>query len=73
VLAAEIMPDHIHLFLSTLAKHSPSILINIINGTTGRRISKRFPELNIKGSIWTRAYLVATAGNVSLRNYLKLH
>ena len=65
VLATEIMPDHIHLFISTLAKYSPSILMNIIKGTTGRRISKQFPELNIKGSIWTTAYFVATAGNVS--------
>jgi putative transposase len=65
VLATEIMPDHIHLFISTLPKYSPSKLMNIIKGTTGRRISKHFPELNIKGSIWTRAYFVATAGNVS--------
>ena len=36
-----------------------------IKGTTGRRISKQFPELNIKGSVWTRAYFVATTGNLS--------
>jgi len=65
VLATEIMPDHIHLFISTLPKYSPSKLMNIIKGTTGRRISKHFPKLNIKGSVWTRAYFVATAGNVS--------
>ena len=65
VLAIEIMPDHIHLFISALPRYSPSQLMNIIKGTTGRRISKCFPELNIKGSVWTRAYFVATAGNVS--------
>ena len=65
VLATEIMPDHIHLFISALPKYSPSKLMNIIKGTTGRRISKHFPKLNIKGSVWTRAYFVATAGNVS--------
>ncbi|MCK8817625.1 IS200/IS605 family transposase [Natroniella sulfidigena] len=65
VLNTEIMSDHIHLFISALPKYSPSKLMNIIKGTTGRRISKQFPELNIKGSIWTRAYFVATAGNVS--------
>ncbi len=59
------MPDHIHLFISALPKYSPSKLMNIIKGTTGGRISKHFPELNIKGSMWTRAYFVATAGNVS--------
>jgi len=65
VLNLEIMSDHIHLFLSALPKYAPSKLMNIIKGTTGKRISKAFPELNIKGSIWTRAYFVASAGNVS--------
>ena len=65
VLSTEIVSDHIHLFISALPKYSPSKLMNIIKGTTGRRISKRFPELNIKGSVWTRAYFVATAGNAS--------
>ena len=65
VLAIEIMPNHIHLFISALPKYSPSQLMNIIKGTTGRRISKHFPKLSLKGSVWTRAYFVATAGNVS--------
>jgi len=73
VLALEIMPDHIHLFVSALPEYSPSKLMNIIKGTTAKRISKQFPDLNIKGSIWTRAYFVATAGNVSsetIRHYI---
>ena len=65
VLAVEIMPDHIHLFISALPKYSPSQLMNIIKGTTEKRIFKDFPELNIGGSVWTRAFFVATAGNVS--------
>ena len=67
------MPDHIHLFVSALPEYSPSKLMNIIKGTTAKRISKQFPDLNIKGSIWTRAYFVATAGNVSsetIRHYI---
>ena len=74
VLNTEIMPDHIHLFISALPKYSPSKLMNIIKGTTGRRISKQFPELNIKGSVWTRAYFVASAGNVNsetIRHYIE--
>jgi len=65
VLAIEVMPDHVHLFLSALPKYSPSQLMNIIKGTTGRRISKQFPDLNRKGSVWTRAYFVSSAGQVS--------
>ena len=65
MLTTEIMSEHINLFISALPKYSPSKLMNIIKGTTGRRISKHFPKLNIKGSVWTRAYFVATADNVS--------
>lgn len=50
ILALEIMPDHIHLFVSALPKYSPGKLMNIIKGTTAKRISKQFPALNIKGS-----------------------
>jgi len=59
------MPDYIHLFISALPKYSPSKLMNIIKGTTKRRISKHFPNLNIKGSVWIRAYFVAIAVSVS--------
>ena len=65
ILALEIMPDHIHLFISALPKYAPSNLMNIIKGTTGRRIAKEYPELKAKGSIWTRAYFVASTGNIS--------
>lgn len=74
VLALEIMPDHIHLFVSALPKNSPSQLMNIIKGTTGRRIAKRFPELRKRGSVWTRAYFVSSAGHVSsetIREYIE--
>lgn len=66
ILALEIMPDHIHLFISALPKYAPSELINVIKGTTGRRVAQEFPELKANGSIWTRSYFVATTGNVSL-------
>lgn len=65
VLALEIMPDHIHLFISTYPRYSPSQLMNIIKGETGKAISSKFPELKVKGSIWTKSYFVGTAGNVS--------
>ena len=65
ILALEIMPDHIHLFISALPKYSPSNLMNIIKGTAGRRVAQAFPEVKAQGSIWTRSYFVATTGNVS--------
>ena len=72
-LALEIMSDHIHLFVSALSKDSPSQLMNIIKGTTGRRIAKHFPELRKRGLIWTRAYFVSSAGHVSseIKQYIE--
>jgi len=64
ILALEIMPDHIHLFISALPRYSPSELINVIKSATGRKIGQKFPQYKQKGSVWTRAYFVATAGNV---------
>jgi len=65
ILALEIMPDHIHLFISALPRYSPSELINVIKGSTGRKIEQKFSQYKQKDSVWTRAYFVATAGNVS--------
>lgn len=76
VLSTEIVPDYIHLFISALPKHSPSKLMNIIKGTTGRRISKHFPKFSTKDSIWTRVYFVATDGDVNyetIQDYIKKH
>ena len=73
IVSMEVMPDHIHLFISALPRYSPSQLMNIVKGTTGRRVSNAFPNLNIKGSIWSRSYFVTTAGNISteiIENYI---
>lgn len=73
VLSLEIEPDHVHLFISALPKDAPSQLINVIKGTTGRRIGQSHPELKKNGSVWTRSYFVASTGNVSsetIREYI---
>ncbi len=67
VLAMEVMPDHVHLFISAYPRYSPSQLMNIIKGETGKAIANKFPELKVKGSIWTPSYFVGTAGNVSAK------
>jgi len=65
ILALEIMPDHLHLFVSS----HPNILIhNLIKAFKGRSsnlLRKEYPELLKLPSLWTRSYFVSTAGNVS--------
>ena len=65
ILALEIMPDHLHLFVSS----HPNILIhNLIKAFKGRSSNlprKEYPELLKLPSLWTHSYFVSTAGNVS--------
>ena len=65
ILALEVMPDHIHIFVSS----HPNILIHNLIKAFKRRSSnllrKEFPELLKLPSLWTHSYFVSTAGNVS--------
>jgi len=65
ILALEIMPDHLHLFVSS----HPDILVhNLIKAFKGRSsnlLRKEYPELLKLPSLWTHSYFVSTAGNVS--------
>jgi putative transposase len=65
ILALEIMPDHLHLFVSS----HPNILIhNLIKAFKGRSsnlLRKEYPELLKLPSLWTHSYFVSTVGNVS--------
>jgi len=65
VLAMEVMPDHVHLFVSCPPKWSPSDMAKILKGITARAVLKSFPHLRARGHFWTNAFYAGTAGNVS--------
>lgn len=68
VRAIEIMPDHIHLFVSVEPKVSLTEVAKAIKGGSARTIFTRHPELRKKlwkGHLWNPSYFVGTAGNVS--------
>jgi len=68
VIEVEIMPDHIHLFLSASPFESPTDIIKVLKGVTAKRIFRRFPELKKefwKSGLWSPSYYVGTAGHVS--------
>jgi len=61
IAGLEIMPDHIHLFVSSPPQNSPSLLVNWFKGISSHLYNKRFG-----GKIrWTNAYYVGTAGTAS--------
>jgi putative transposase len=70
ILACEVMPDHVHLFVSAPPKYSPSTLAKLFKGITSRRLRQEMDEpLRRKvwksGTLWSPSYYVGTAGNVS--------
>ncbi len=74
VLALEVMPDHIHLFISTTPFESPTGIVKVLKGVTALRLFKKFPELRNKywkGKLWSPSYYVGTAGHVSAETIQK--
>jgi len=76
ILALEIMPDHVHLFVSAHPKFAPATLVKLFKGITARKLFKEFPELKkkLRSGLWTPSYYIGTAGNVSaeaIRRYIE--
>jgi len=65
ILAMEIMPDHVHLFVSCPPSIAAGQIMFRIKGRSSRVLRKEFPHLLKMPSMWTRSYFVSTAGNVS--------
>lgn len=66
IVALEIMPDHVHLFVKAHPKHSPSYIANQLKGYTSRLLRAEFPHLRSRlPTLWSRSFFVATVGAVS--------
>jgi len=70
ILAQEVMPDHVHLFVSAPPKYRPADLAPLFKGATARYLRHEFPaEINKHigktGTLWSPSYDVGTAGHVS--------
>lgn len=68
ILSLEIMPDHIHLFISSPPQNAPSLLINWFKGISARMYNYWYNETAIK---WTNSYYVGTAGTVTAETIKK--
>lgn len=64
IVAMEVMPDHVHLFLNCLPTDSPSDVMAKVKGVTSRILRQEFEHLAHLPSLWTRSFFVSTAGNV---------
>ena len=74
VLALEIMPDHVHLFVSAPPQMAPNQVVGRFKGASSRILRQEFPHLLRLPSLWTRSYFCSSAGNVSsstIRRYIE--
>ncbi len=70
ILAVEVMPDHVHLFVSAPPKFAPAEIVRLFKGITSRKLKKEFESLRRQywgehATLWAEGYYVGTAGHVS--------
>ena len=73
LIAMEIMPDHVHLFVNTKPTDCPATIMTKVKGRASHYLRKEFPELLKLPTLWTPSYFVSTAGNISteaVKNYI---
>ena len=71
VLALEVKPDHLHLFVSAYPQLQVHKLVKAFKGRSSHHLRREFPHLLNLPSLWTNSYFVSTAGNVSNRTIQK--
>jgi len=74
ILASEVMPDHLHLFVSCSPQMVVHKLVKAFKGRSSNILRREFPSLLKLPSLWTNSYFVSTAGNVSsetIRKYIE--
>ena len=61
VLALEVMPDYVHLFIEGKPLQTPNYIIGQIKGYTSHQLREEFADLRLKlPTLWTRSYFVST-------------
>ena len=65
LIAFEIMPDHIHIFVSAYPIIPVHKIVKEFKGVSSNILRKEFPHLLKLPSLWTHSYFASTAGNIS--------
>lgn len=74
ILALEVAPDHVHIFVAVKPTDTPSLVIRMFKGRSSHHLRAEFPHLKKMPSLWTSSYFVSTAGNISsdaVRKYIE--
>ena len=69
ILELEVMPDHVHVFVSAKPTIAPTDIVRTLKSITAIQLFKEFPALkkfySRCGSLWSKGYFVSTIGKVS--------
>ncbi len=70
ILASEVLPDHVHLFVSVPPQYAPAQVVRLFKGSTSRRLKQEYPQIRqayggAHATLWAEGYYVGTAGHVS--------
>jgi len=70
ILAVEVMPNHVHLFVSAPPKFAPADIARLFKGITSRKLKAEFVSIRRQywggnATLWAEGYYVGTAGHVS--------
>ena len=70
-LALQIMPDHLHFFMSAPPKWAPSKIIQELKADSSRKLRKKYSiirQMRSTDDFWASGYYVGTAGHVTAEN-----
>jgi putative transposase len=75
IVANEVMPDRVHLFVRVGPTHAPASVVRAFKGRAARVLGQEFPHLrNHAKVLWSPWYLAASVGYVSastVRRYIE--
>lgn len=60
--------NHIHVFLSAHPKISPSYIVKMLKGISGRYLFQKYPSIATtlyNGTIWNHSYFIETIGSTN--------
>ena len=75
IVAKDVMPDHVHLFVGVGPTDAPAQVVRALKGRTARVLRQEFPHLcNHAKVLWSPSFFAASVGYVSestVRRYIE--
>jgi len=67
----EVMPDHVHLFITAPPSLPVTDFVRRLKGRTSFILRRRFEYLRKYPSLWTRSFFVESVGHISEKTVMK--